>query len=149
VIFLPPKPRFTREQIVAAALNLLRSGGLLALSARSLGKALGSSPQPIFTMFRDMEEVQCETVSAARELYRGYVMGKGTVSNAFRRIDYIRFAKDEPKLFAILFMTAKDTEYALCDILSVVFTNTEELIASVQKDYKLTREDAHMLCSTM
>jgi hypothetical protein len=129
--------------------NLVRRGGLPALTARNLGMELGCSSQPIFTEFQNMEEVQSETTAAARELYRGYVMGKGADSNAFRRIDYIRFAKDEPKLFSMLFMTAKKNEYALADILSGVFTNTDNLIASVQEDYMLSREDSHTLCSSM
>jgi len=149
VIIIPPKQKFTREQIINAALNLVRRGGPQALTARELGTELGCSSQPIFTEFQNMEEVQRETIRAASTVYHGYILGKGADSDAFRRIDYIRFAKDEPKLFSLLFMTAKNREYALADILSGVFTNTDNLIASVQKDYKLSREDSHKLCSSM
>jgi len=149
VIIIPPKQKFTREQIIRAALDLVRRGGLQELTARNLGTELGCSSQPIFTEFQNMEEVQRETVAAARTLYHGYILNKGADSNAFRRIDYIRFAKDEPQLFSLLFMTAKKTEYSLADILSGVFTNAENLIVSVQEDYKLSREDSHTLCSSM
>ena len=40
---MPPKPRFTREEIVAAALDIVSRKGIEALTARELGEALGSS----------------------------------------------------------------------------------------------------------
>ena len=51
---MPPKPKFTREEIVAAALSLLREQGESALTAREIGKRLGTSSSPIFTTFMDM-----------------------------------------------------------------------------------------------
>lgn len=62
---MPPKPRFTREEIVAAALDIVSRKGIEALTARELGEALGSSARPIFTVFRSMEELQQEVRSAA------------------------------------------------------------------------------------
>ena len=55
---MPPKPKFTREEIVAAALELVSAKGMEALTSRYLGAQLGSSARPIFTVFRNMEEVQ-------------------------------------------------------------------------------------------
>jgi AcrR family transcriptional regulator len=149
VIIIPPKQRFNREQIIRAALNLVRRGGLAELTARNLGTELGCSSQPIFTEFQNMEEVQREMTAEAKKLYHGYVFGKGPACSAFRRIDYIRFAKEEPELFSLLFMTAKESEYALADILSGVFSNADGLVVSVQVKYSLSREDAHTLCSSM
>ena len=62
---MPPKPRVTREEIVAAALDIVSRKGIEALTARELGEALGSSARPIFTVFRSMEELQQEVRSAA------------------------------------------------------------------------------------
>lgn len=61
---MPPKPRFTREEIVAAALDIVSRQGIEALTARELGEVLGSSARPIFTVFRSMEELQQEVRSA-------------------------------------------------------------------------------------
>ena len=62
---MPPKPKFTREEIVAAALEIVSQRGVEALTARELGVALGSSARPIFTVFRNMEELQQEVRTAA------------------------------------------------------------------------------------
>ena len=51
---MPPKPKFTREEIVAAALDLVSERGMGALTSRDLAARLGSSPRPIFTVFKNM-----------------------------------------------------------------------------------------------
>ncbi|MEI5604342.1 TetR family transcriptional regulator, partial [Streptomyces brasiliscabiei] len=66
---MPRKFMFTREEIIAAALNLTRKGGISALTARALGVELGSSSRPIFGLFKNMEEVQQEVFRAADALY--------------------------------------------------------------------------------
>lgn len=66
---MPPKAKFTKEQIVNAALDIIRENGTSELTARALGKRLGSSACPIFTVFDNMEEVLTETVKAAKILY--------------------------------------------------------------------------------
>ena len=62
---MPPKPRFTREEITEAALTLVSRKGIDALTARELGAFLGSSSRPIFTKFQNMEELYVEVVKAA------------------------------------------------------------------------------------
>ncbi|MDY5987040.1 MAG: helix-turn-helix domain-containing protein, partial [Lachnoclostridium sp.] len=66
---MPPKPKFTRDEIVAAALDMVSERGMEALTARDLGQRLGSSARPIFTVFENMEEVQKEVRKAAMQRY--------------------------------------------------------------------------------
>ena len=54
---MPPKAKFTRSELIQAALDLVRSKGADALTARALGQRLGSSARPIFTVFQSMDEV--------------------------------------------------------------------------------------------
>ena len=62
---MPPKPKFSRDEIVQAALALVSEKGAEALTARELGMRLGSSARPIFTVFKGMEELQGEVRDAA------------------------------------------------------------------------------------
>ena len=50
---MPRKFLFTKEQIVNAALELIRKKGMDALTARALGEELGSSAKPIFGLFEN------------------------------------------------------------------------------------------------
>ncbi len=45
---MPPKPKFTRKEILQAAIDITRKEGFNSISARVLGKKLGSSSKPIF-----------------------------------------------------------------------------------------------------
>ena len=111
---MPPKFKFTREQIVAAALEVTRKNGITGLTARGLAAELGSSAKPIFFLFQNMEEVQREVVSAANTLYQSYIK-KGMADNKFppykaSGIAYIQFAKEEKELFKLLFMRDRTDE---------------------------------------
>ena len=48
---MPPKAKFTREEIVEAAFSIVKADGFEALTSRALGTRLGSSARPIFTVF--------------------------------------------------------------------------------------------------
>ena len=61
---MPPKAKFSKEEIVTTALAMVKQQGIEALTARSLAKELGSSARPIFTVFASMEEVQAEVRNA-------------------------------------------------------------------------------------
>lgn len=111
---MPPKFKFTREQIVAAALEVTRKNGITGLTARGLAAELGSSAKPIFGLFQNMEEVQREVVSAANTLYQSYIK-KGMADSKFppykaSAIAYIQFAKEEKELFKLLFMRDRTDE---------------------------------------
>lgn len=111
---MPPKFKFTREKIVAAALEVTRKKGITGLTARGLAEELGSSAKPIFGLFQNMEEVQREVVSAANTLYQSYIK-KGMADNKFppykaSGIAYIQFAKEEKELFKLLFMRDRTDE---------------------------------------
>ena len=66
---MPPKVKFTREEIIRSALDIVRETGPEGLTARSLAARLGCSVKPIFGLFRSMEEVQQEVLAAGYRLY--------------------------------------------------------------------------------
>lgn len=52
-----PKPRFTREEIAAKAIELLERDGRDALNLRMLGRELGVTPMAIYRYFADKDEL--------------------------------------------------------------------------------------------
>ncbi len=111
---MPPKAKFTKEEVVAAAIKIVREEGAGALTARTLGKGLGSSACPIFTLFSGMEEVQKAVLEGANALYEEYLrqdMQSGEYPPyKASGMAYIRFAKEEKELFKLLFMRDRSTE---------------------------------------
>ena len=111
---MPPKVKFTREQIITAALNVTRKNGIVGLTARGLAAELGSSAKPIFGQFQNMEEVQKEVIAAANTLYQSYI-SRGMTEGKYppykaSGIAYIQFAKEEKELFKLLFMRDRTGE---------------------------------------
>ncbi len=146
---MPPRAKFTREEIIAAALELVRENGFDVLTARALGGKLGSSPRPIFTVFRSMDEVQEEVLNAARALYNGYVKEALASENShpFKCVgqQYIRFAICESKLFQLLFMREQREMRGIRSVLPVIEENYEDILRSIEKEYGFDRCDAQEL----
>lgn len=142
---MPPRAKFTREEIIAAALEIVREKGFDALTARALGERLGSSARPIFTVFHGMEEVQEAVLAAARALYNGYVrealeQKDGDVPR-FKCVgeQYIRFASTEPKLFQLLFMKEQEQLPDFLNVLPLIEMNYEDILVSIEQLYGLER----------
>ena len=144
---MPPKAKFTKEQIVNAALDIIRENGASELTARALGKKLGSSACPIFTVFENMEEVMSETVKAAKILYSSYINEGLKSTPAFKGvgIQYLNFAVREPKLFQLLFMTEQVQNPTMENVLPIIDDNYPIILQSVKDSYDLTQKDAGRL----
>lgn len=96
---------FTRERIIGACMDIIRSEGADALSARSICKKLGCSVTPLFWVFKNMEELLGEVRKAAEKLFADYVADSINYVPAFKEfgLRLIRFAREEQQLFLYLF----------------------------------------------
>ena len=104
---MPPKVKFQREEIVNAALNVVRNKGIDAVTAREVAKELQVSVGPIFTWFETMDQLKTEVYELAKGRYRSYIERGLAESIPFLSVwqQYIRFAKEEPELYKLLFLT--------------------------------------------
>ena len=141
---MPPRQKFTREEIIAAALNIVRKEGMEGITARGLGAELGTSSRPIFTAFQDMEEVQKETIQAVKALYNSYSDEAFDENLPFREVgmQYFRFAREEPRLFELLFMRNCAKDMDISDFLSLTLDNYEKILESIEESYGLSRQFA-------
>lgn len=111
---MPPKVKISKDQIVDAALEMVRGDGKLTLNARSLASALGCSTQPIFSNFENMETLRESVIARAYKSYFSFIerelaTEKYPPYKAFG-MAYIRFAKEEKGLFKVLFMRDRTGE---------------------------------------
>lgn len=144
---MPPKAKFTREQITEAALEIVRTESFESLTARALGKKLGSSACPIFTVFENMEEVQQTVLGAVKDIYKGYVERGLSEKPAFKGVgtQYIFFAMKEPKLFQILFMSERIEPPNLDRVLPMIDESYDKILASITAAYGMEEKDAERL----
>ncbi|MDE6677100.1 MAG: TetR/AcrR family transcriptional regulator [Clostridia bacterium] len=139
---MPPKAKFTKEEIIKAAVDLVRQRGIEAVTARELGAQLGSSARPVFTVFKNMDEVLSEVGRSAREPYNDYVAEGLKQEKAFKGVGmaYIRFAIEEPNLFRFLFMGEHDA--GVQKILPEIDDNYSAILSSITDDYGMTPQQA-------
>ncbi|MGB5745548.1 MAG: TetR family transcriptional regulator [Desulfobacterales bacterium] len=97
---LPPKFKFTKEEIVDSAFKIVRHKGWSALSTRSLAAELGSSARPIYSFFSSMAELEEQIVKQAVDLLYKYMIRKRTGDPWLDHgIGYVMFALKEKHLF--------------------------------------------------
>ncbi len=145
---MPPKFKFERQEIIAAGLEQARLHGLSGVTARGVADRLGASPKVIFSLFENMEELTGEVKRAAYSLYTDYLT-EDMAADRYPKykasgMAYIRFAKEEPRLFRLLFMcdrTAEDTQEEGAEM--------EMIYKIIEQNVGLDREEARLFHAEM
>ena len=140
---MPPKIKVTKDDIVNAALQIVRIHGAQAINARALATMLGCSTQPIFSNFATMDDLHLAVAQRADSLYREYQQ-KEISSNQYpvykaNGMAYIRFAKEERELFKLLYMCDR-SDGSIPDDPKL----TDQMAAIIQKNIGLTEYDARI-----
>ena len=105
---MPPKVKITKDDIIKAAVEIVRKSGASALNARDIALQLGCSTQPIFSNFPSMNELKNAVIMRGYEMYREYISLE-TATGEYSPykasgMAYIRFAREEREIFKLLFM---------------------------------------------
>ncbi len=148
---MPPKPKYTKEEIVAAAYELTRQKGIDAVVAREVGKCLNTSSSPIFTIWSSMEELREEVRSLAKEKYREYMADIFDYSPSFKEFGMrcVSFAAEEPNLFRLLFLT-KGKEHSPYARFKQEFEGIFiPLVEEIMNQFELSKPDAENLLNEM
>lgn len=111
---MPPKVKVTKEDIIRAAVEIVRREGHQALNARTVAAALNCSTQPVFSNFSGMDALRMAVVERADAMCQEYIdreIASGRYpSYKASGMAYIRFAKEEKELFRLLYMRDRKGE---------------------------------------
>ena len=148
---MPPKPKFTKDEIVQAALEVVSQKGVEALTAKELGDALGSSARPIFTVFRSMKEVQDEVRAAAMRRFERFAAQTLPDMPLFKQVgmQMVLFGAKEPKLYQLLFMQENHNAASFDDVFGALGSTAETCIQSLRKAHGLTEAESRLLFETV
>ena len=115
---MPPKSKYTKEEIANEALELIREQGYDSLNARSLASRLGISTMPLFHSYENMDEIKKAATELGLAKYNKYMEDARKSENPFRSVGqaYINFACDEPELFRMFFMSPTSKIAGLSDV---------------------------------
>ena len=111
---MPPKVKVTKDEILNAAVEIVREHGARAINARTLAFVLKCSTQPIFSNFATMDELRLAVVEKADSICQEYARREAESGEfpAYKAsgMAYIRFAKEERELFKLLYMRDRSGE---------------------------------------
>ena len=103
---MPPKARVTREMILDAAFDLVRSQGQAALNVRAVAHRLGCSTQPVLYNFATVAALKEAVYRKADAFHTAYILPKaapGDQALLQLGLTYVRFGHEEKHLFRFLF----------------------------------------------
>ena len=141
---MPPKAKITRDMIIDAAFEIIRSTGIETVNARTVSKKLNCSTQPVMYHFKTIEELKSAVYEKSDACHTAYIMDIYS-DNPMKDIglNYIRFAVKEKNLFRFLFQT---NEFSGKNISELI--NAEELqpiIAILSQEISINEEKAKTL----
>ncbi len=111
---MPPRRKVTREAILAMALECVREEGMDSLNCRNLAKKLGCSTQPVFSNYASMEELKGEVLKSVYGIWQDFTRREMEQAEDMKYkasgMAYIRFAREQPEFFRLLFMRDRRSE---------------------------------------
>lgn len=115
------KETITKNQISEKAFEMTRKMGFENVTARKVATSVGCSTQPIFRVYKNMEELWDAVYENAVIFFQEYyALFEGGGQTPFENMGraYISFAKEESHLFRLLFVTARSKKKEMYEILN-------------------------------
>lgn len=141
---MPASKKVTRDDIINAALDVLRERGFSAVNARSVAKKLGCSTQPIYFSFANMDELKTELTKRAVDEHVGRVIAAIRSNDGTRShysdygIGFIHFAMQEKQLFRWLYLEDGQIGKKELDVL------LPEIIKTIVDEYGYPEQTARL-----
>jgi len=111
------KKVYKKEQILAAAIEMVEKDGFNKFTARNIAKHMNISTQPIYLEFKNMDDLK-ETVLESifenlfKKVFPHEVTGDPVVDVA---LNFIRYANENPRIFRALYVEESGLGYKIYD----------------------------------
>lgn len=147
---MAPKVKYSREEILEAAVSVIVEKGMNGLTARGLAGTLGISVKPIFTAFENMDELKNAAIEMAYEKYH-HVYDAEKEQDPFKRVGktYISFSQQFPKLFQLLFMCSQEKSVSFTKLMKKLDDHYEDTLRMIEDEYKVDHGAAEKLFMNM
>lgn len=115
------KETITIEDILETAFQMTREEGFSNVTARKVATKAGCSTQPIFRVYKNMEEL-CQAVYDRAVIYFQEYLAKRESKSSIPFTDlgiaYISFAMEEKHLFQLLFVTKGTVQKEMYEVVN-------------------------------
>ncbi len=102
---IPPRRRYTADLVLSAALKLVRTEGIDAVSARAIARDLGCSTAPVFRCFDSMDALHEALLDVILDKFTGATEAPHDPDPLLAAgLGMVLFAAEEPRLYEALFL---------------------------------------------
>lgn len=138
---MPARRKIQKEDIIQESVSIVAKEGINALNARKIAKKLGCSTQPLFYIYENMDDLKKDVMNEIVKIFDIEVLKSETGQLEYKDIgiNYIRFAKEEPELFKIMF-NRKINEGAF-DFIDLT-GSAKTILETISKQTSMSNEDA-------
>ncbi len=96
---------YSYENIIEAALEILREDGWRAVTTRAIAKKIGSSTMPIYSRVKSVDDLDKDVRIKVREILKEFQRRPVTSDTLLNvAFGYVAFARDETNLFRYLYL---------------------------------------------
>ena len=100
---------YTRENIIDAAVELIRKQGWAQVTTRKIARQMGASTMPIYSHVKSVDELEHEIRARVRSMLKDFQLRSYTDQPLLNlAFGYVVFARDEKQLFRFLYLDRPD-----------------------------------------
>ena len=138
---MPARRKIQKEDIIQESVTIVSQEGINALNARKIAKKLGCSTQPLFYIYENMDDLKKDVMNEIVKIFDIEVLKSETGQLEYKDIgiNYIRFAKEEPELFKIMFnRQINEGAFDFIDLTG----SAKTILETISKQTGMSNEDA-------
>lgn len=146
---MPPMPTISRDNVLNAAVTIVRNKGFDRVNARNLAEILNCSTKPLFRIYKNMEELKTDIFFFINEYFSKYIYENNGLEHGYLGLamTYINFARVEPRLFKTIFMNNHITGDSIKNMLSD--RDIGKLLMDMSVAAQISLEDARAVYQKM
>lgn len=139
---MPPKQKITKDLLLEHAFQIAKEQGIMAVTSRSVAKSADCSIQPVFSQFPTMEELRKATFEYACSKLMQEILEYQDSPDFINRTNIwlLNFARNEPKLFELLYLSDSFHSANLWDTM-MEWESNQKMMSAVEQKYGLTQEE--------
>ncbi len=143
---MPPKIKYTRDEVIKAAVNVVEKNGLNSLTARNVALSLGSSTAPVYNHFTTMNDLALCVMKETQRVLLEYASRPYT-DRVFLNMGtgVAMFAHEHPLLYRALMLEGD----SFSDVVNEFFDTLESELIKDSRFTSLSDSERYILLRKM
>lgn len=139
---MPPIPKIKKEDVIKAALSIVKEQGIAQINARSIAVLLCCSTKPLFRLYLNMKDLKDDLYKEIDKIYDAFIKERLDKNHLLysQSVAYVQFAREENNLFQAMFLSHTLDGISLGDVEDAEWN--QKAIQSVMSEKCVDRKSA-------